>query len=106
MCADNQDHALDLQSMFVRPEYRRRGIGRVLLQTGMQRAAQEERHCYLYASPMGELMYTAAGWQPEFTIDVFGGIKAMTYRHKGGAQTEKAVESLPAVEAVGPETVL
>ncbi|GFF38514.1 hypothetical protein IFM58399_05260 [Aspergillus lentulus] len=61
-----------LDYIAVDPRHRRRGIGKILLQWGVQRAAAEQRDCYLVATPAGRPLYEAAGFRELATLPIFG----------------------------------
>ncbi|KAF4224727.1 hypothetical protein CNMCM8980_005498 [Aspergillus fumigatiaffinis] len=64
--------SVDLDYIAVDPRHRRRGIGKLLLQWGVQRAAAEQRDCYLVATPAGRPLYEAAGFTELATLLIFG----------------------------------
>ncbi|EAW17180.1 GNAT family N-acetyltransferase [Aspergillus fischeri NRRL 181] len=61
-----------LDYIAVDPRHRRRGIGKMLLQWGVQRAAAAKRDCYLVATPAGRPLYEAAGFTELTTLLIFG----------------------------------
>ncbi|GFF52936.1 hypothetical protein IFM51744_07975 [Aspergillus udagawae] len=61
-----------LDYIAVDPRHWRRGIGKMLLQWGVQRAAAEKRACYLVATPAGRPLYQAAGFTKLATLQIFG----------------------------------
>lgn len=63
---------VDLDYIAVDPRNQRRGIGKMLLQWGVQRAAAEKRDCYLVATPAGRPLYEAAGFVELATLQIFG----------------------------------
>ena len=48
----------------VHPKHQRRGIGRKLIQWGLDRADDEKIVAYLNARPAARKLYLAAGFQP------------------------------------------
>ncbi|PKX91443.1 GNAT family N-acetyltransferase [Aspergillus novofumigatus IBT 16806] len=61
-----------LDYIAVDPRHRRRGIGKMLLQWGVERADAEKRDCYLVATPAGRPLYEAAGFTELATLLIFG----------------------------------
>ncbi|KAJ5383161.1 hypothetical protein N7517_001072 [Penicillium concentricum] len=62
----------NLDSLGVHPQHQKKGIGRMLLDWGVQQAATQGRDCYLVATPAGVALYRAAGFDAVKTVDIFG----------------------------------
>ncbi|KAJ5494540.1 hypothetical protein N7463_010627 [Penicillium fimorum] len=62
----------NLDSLGVHPQHQKRGIGRMLLDWGVQQAVTQERDCYLVATPAGVALYRAAGFDSVKTVEIFG----------------------------------
>ncbi|KAJ4012432.1 hypothetical protein NW752_008122 [Fusarium irregulare] len=56
----------------VAPGNQRRGIGRMLLQWGLDKASAEGKDCYLVATEAGRPLYVAAGFEDLRTISILG----------------------------------
>ncbi|KAH8880318.1 putative GNAT family acetyltransferase [Thozetella sp. PMI_491] len=56
----------------VDPAHQRRGIGRMLANWGVERAASERRDCYLVATPAGIPLYLSLGFQDLGRFNLFG----------------------------------
>ncbi|RBA14175.1 hypothetical protein FPRO05_02967 [Fusarium proliferatum] len=56
----------------VSPGNQRRGIGKMLLQWGLNRAAEEGRDCYLVATEAGRPLYVAAGFEDIRVVSILG----------------------------------
>jgi len=66
---------LDLDSLYVDPAYQRKGIGKMLLQWGLQRADDGQNNVRLMASEAGAQLYRATGFDEVGSIDLFGGME-------------------------------
>lgn len=64
--------AVALDSLGVSTGQRRRGIGRKLLEHGIELATAQGRDCYLLATPYGQPLYLAAGFQEMRSVNLFG----------------------------------
>ncbi|KAF5667168.1 gnat family protein [Fusarium heterosporum] len=62
----------DLDYIGVQPGNQRRGIGKLLLQWGLDRAAEEGKDCYLVATEAGRPLYAAAGFEHLRTVLILG----------------------------------
>jgi len=60
----------DLRRLFIHPDYQRRGIGRKLLQWGVDLADREKLVAWLHARPAGSKLYESAGWRAVASIEV------------------------------------
>ncbi|GKU06815.1 gnat family [Fusarium langsethiae] len=56
----------------VGPGNQRKGIGKMLLQWGLDRASEEGKDCYLVATEAGRPLYVAAGFKDIRTILILG----------------------------------
>ncbi|KAG8668141.1 hypothetical protein FPOAC1_007513 [Fusarium poae] len=56
----------------VGPGNQRRGIGKMLLNWGLERASKEGKDCYLVATEAGRPLYVAAGFEEIRTILILG----------------------------------
>ncbi|KAH6996036.1 acyl-CoA N-acyltransferase [Ilyonectria sp. MPI-CAGE-AT-0026] len=54
------------------PKHQRRGIGKMLVDWGVKRAASDGRDCYLIATPAGRPLYLAFQFEDIRTVDIFG----------------------------------
>lgn len=61
-----------LSFLAVHPRHHRRGIGKTLLEWGVEKAAAEKRDCFLVATPAGMPLYLAHGFEQVGTMDFFG----------------------------------
>ncbi|EED12180.1 conserved hypothetical protein [Talaromyces stipitatus ATCC 10500] len=61
-----------LDSLGVHPNHQKRGIGRMLLDWGVEEAAKHGKGCYLVATPAGLPLYRAAGFEDVKVLDIFG----------------------------------
>ncbi|KAH6886975.1 acyl-CoA N-acyltransferase [Thelonectria olida] len=61
-----------LASIGVHPQYQKRGIGKILLNWGVQEASKQGKDCYLVATPTGVALYRAAGFENVRTMEIFG----------------------------------
>ncbi|KAJ2981367.1 hypothetical protein NQ176_g2071 [Zarea fungicola] len=60
-----------LDSLGVDPAHQGRGIGRMLLDWGVQRAMEQEKDCYLVSTPSGLPLYQSAGFKPQREVVLF-----------------------------------
>jgi len=44
----------------------------MLVEWGMRKAAEEDADCYLVATPMGKMLYSALGFEDVGTLDLCG----------------------------------
>lgn len=63
---------LDLDYIGVSPGNQRRGIGKMLLQWGLDHAAEEGKDCYLVATEAGRPLYVAAGFEDIRVVSILG----------------------------------
>lgn len=63
---------LDLDYIGVSPGNQRRGIGKMLLQWGLDHAAAEGKDCYLVATEAGRPLYVAAGFKDVRVLSILG----------------------------------
>lgn len=63
---------LDLDYLGVDPNHQRRGIGKLLLNWGVDKAKTEGRDCYLIATPAGRPLYESVGFVYLQELSVFG----------------------------------
>ncbi|MFC4276183.1 GNAT family N-acetyltransferase [Achromobacter aloeverae] len=86
----NQPHRADVSKLLVHRDYRRRGIGRQLMEA-VDRAATGARKSVLVLDTEtggdGERLYERAGWQragviPDFALKPHGGLCATTFFYK------------------------
>ncbi|KAL1846250.1 hypothetical protein VTK73DRAFT_320 [Phialemonium thermophilum] len=67
----------------VDPAHQRRGIGRLLLDWGLQRSAAEGRDVYLISTPAGKSLYLAAGFEDLGGFEFGGALQtSMVFRHR------------------------
>ena len=62
----------DLDYLGVDPKQHRRGIGKALLNWGLERSKEQGRDCYLFATPAGKPLYSAMGFENLGAVDLFG----------------------------------
>lgn len=55
------------------PAHQRRGIGRMIMEWGHERAAKEHKNLRLMASEAGSKLYRAMGYQEVGSRDILGG---------------------------------
>lgn len=81
-CLYNEETDFHLELIGVRPCYRRRGLGSLLVKEGLMAAEAMGAKVYLQASPLGVRMYKRLGFKPIAGISVdlqeFGGDEVMT----------------------------
>lgn len=63
---------LDLDYIGVSPGNQRRGIGKMLLQWGLDNAAAERKDCYLVATEAGRPLYVDAGFKDIRVVSILG----------------------------------
>ncbi|RGP78320.1 gnat family [Fusarium longipes] len=56
----------------VTPGNQRRGIGKMLLKWGIERAIEEGKDCYLVATEAGRPLYVASGFEDLRTVSILG----------------------------------
>ncbi|KAH7150147.1 acyl-CoA N-acyltransferase, partial [Dactylonectria estremocensis] len=61
-----------LDYLGVDPKHQRRGVGKLLVDWGVKRAATDHRDCYLIATPAGRPLYLAFQFEDVRTIEFFG----------------------------------
>ncbi|OAA71014.1 Acyl-CoA N-acyltransferase [Akanthomyces lecanii RCEF 1005] len=61
-----------LDSLGVDPKQQRRGIGRMLVNWGIQKAEQQQRDCYLVSTPSGLPLYESVGFETQREVLMFG----------------------------------
>lgn len=66
------NYVLDLDYLGVHPDQQRRGIGRMLLNWGVEKAREENKDAFLIATPAGFPLYKAAGWEDMGSFMLFG----------------------------------
>ncbi|KAL6872757.1 putative GNAT family acetyltransferase [Trichoderma novae-zelandiae] len=70
-----------LDYLGVDPQHQRKGIGRMLLDWGLRRAASDGKDCYLMATPAGRALYAKTGFEVVRTVPIFGVLHhSMIYR--------------------------
>jgi GNAT superfamily N-acetyltransferase len=62
----------DLQLIAVDPAQQKRGIGRILVNWGVQQADKRAKKCYLFASEAGRRLYLSVGFEVVREVSVFG----------------------------------
>ncbi|GFP57729.1 hypothetical protein TASIC1_0009006600 [Trichoderma asperellum] len=61
-----------LDYLGVDPQQQRKGIGKILLDWGINRAAGDKKDCYLLATPAGKPLYTKTGFEEVRVVPIFG----------------------------------
>ena len=61
-----------LMTIAVNPQRQGKGVGRTLLDWGIEHARAENKDIYLLSTPTGRKLYTGAGFQELGSIDMFG----------------------------------
>jgi predicted N-acetyltransferase YhbS len=56
----------------VDPQQQRKGIGKILLDWGISRAAGDKKDCYLLATPAGKTLYAKTGFEAVRVVPIFG----------------------------------
>jgi len=62
----------DLAWLGTDPGYRRQGVGKMLVEWGMEKATEEGKDCYLVATPSGKMLYSHLGFEDVGSIDLCG----------------------------------
>lgn len=62
---------LDLDHLAVDPRHQRRGIGKLLLNWGIEKAKHDGRDCYLVATPAGKSLYESVGFRTLQELSIF-----------------------------------
>ncbi|KAL7942711.1 acyl-CoA N-acyltransferase [Trichoderma barbatum] len=71
-----------LDYLGVDPQQQRKGIGKILLDWGISRAASEGKDCYLLATPAGKTLYKKTGFEEVRIVSIFGVLHhSMILRH-------------------------
>ena len=65
-------HTTDLEYLGVDPDHQRRGVGRMLLGWGTERADAGDKECYLFGTVAGRPLYEGAGFEVVKEVKVFG----------------------------------
>ncbi len=79
---------LDLKSIAVDANHQRKGIGQMLVQWGVNRAAEESKDVLIIANPTGAVLYRKMGFEEIGGTDVYLGMPCQTHlrifimRHK------------------------
>ncbi|KAG8408380.1 hypothetical protein J3459_017852 [Metarhizium acridum] len=60
-----------LDYLAVDPRHQRRGIGKLLLNWGMEKAKHDGRDCYLVATPAGKPLYESVGFRTLQELSIF-----------------------------------
>ncbi|KAJ6789075.1 hypothetical protein PWT90_00377 [Aphanocladium album] len=61
-----------LDSLGVDPKQQRRGIGKMLVNWGVEKAQEQQRDCYLVSTPSGLRLYESAGFETQREVLMFG----------------------------------
>ncbi|KAM0246877.1 hypothetical protein ACHAQJ_010058 [Trichoderma viride] len=61
-----------LDYLGVDPQQQRKGIGKILLDWGISRAASDKKDCYLLATPAGKTLYAKTGFEEVRVVPIFG----------------------------------
>uniref|UniRef100_A0A8H7KBB6 N-acetyltransferase domain-containing protein n=1 Tax=Bionectria ochroleuca TaxID=29856 RepID=A0A8H7KBB6_BIOOC len=69
---DGTAHIWHLEYIGVDPRHQRRGIGKILLNWGIEQAQRQEVDCYMFATPAGRALYEKAGFVVRKVVPVFG----------------------------------
>jgi predicted N-acetyltransferase YhbS len=64
---------IDLNSLAVDAKYQRKGIGRMLVQWGIDRAAEEGKDVIIVANPTGSALYQKMGFEEIGKMSLFAG---------------------------------
>ncbi|KAL7788624.1 acyl-CoA N-acyltransferase [Trichoderma ceciliae] len=71
-----------LDYLGVDPQQQRKGIGKIVLDWGIRRAAEEKKDCYLLATPAGKTLYSNTGFEEVRVVRIFGVLHhSMLLRH-------------------------
>jgi predicted N-acetyltransferase YhbS len=81
--ANSNMTALVLNYLIVHPEYQGRGLGKRLMNVGLEEAEKVGAGCFVVSTPAGEAVYRKAGFEEEdrFVVDPrpWGGKKEATW---------------------------
>lgn len=64
-----------LNAIAVNPTHQREGIGKMLTQWGLERAANEGKNIHLLSSPTGARLYRAMGFEEVGSGEISGGME-------------------------------
>ncbi|KLU82229.1 hypothetical protein MAPG_01304 [Magnaporthiopsis poae ATCC 64411] len=67
-----QRHWYELEILAVDPNHHRKGVGKQLVQWGLEMTIREQKDVFLTASPMGRPLYHSLGFKEVGTLDMFG----------------------------------
>ena len=68
----------DLQSLAVHPDYQGRGIGKQLVEAGLEYVDETEKAAYLESSPAGAKLYPRCGFEVKETMSILDGATVMS----------------------------
>lgn len=72
MAETSHSTTTDLDVLFVDPAHQRKGVGRMLMQWGLQRAKQDHANLHLMSSQKGAPLYRSLGFEEVGSVELWG----------------------------------
>jgi ribosomal protein S18 acetylase RimI-like enzyme len=74
----------ELASIGVSPNHQRKGLGKVLVQWGLDEAAKDGKHVWLIATPHGKLLYDSMGFESYSSHPMCGQVHTAMAKKRDG----------------------